>query len=155
MGGEYLRYLEEVICAVLLVVMVGITMCNVVTRFVPGLSFAASEELVVNLFVWLTMLGSVIAVKQKAHLAVSLLVRKFPVRFQRFFLMVQWLIVSGVFILLLYYGGIETWAEYRSGMMTYSLGLPLWLFTLALPAGSVLFLIRFSHISLKEWKTLK
>ena len=82
-------YFEEVICALLLIVMVVVTTCNVVARYIPGLCLAASEELVVNLFVWLVVLGAVVAVKQKAHLAISLVIKKFPARFQGFFLMIQ------------------------------------------------------------------
>ena len=148
-------HLEEVLCAVLLGLMVIVTTCNIVARYIPGLSLAASEELVVNLFVWLVILGSVVAVKQKAHLAISLVMKKFPARFQWLFLMIHWVSIVVVFSLLFYFGTIETWEEYRSGMMTYSLGLPLWLFTLALPVGSLLFLVRFSQISWQEWKTLK
>ena len=148
-------HLEEVLCAVLLSLMVIVTTCNIIARYIPGLSLAASEELVVNLFVWLVILGSVVAVKQKAHLAISLVMKKFPARFQGLFLMIHWGCIVILFSLLVYFGAIETWEEYRSGMMTYSLGLPLWLFTLALPVGSVLFLVRFSQISWQEWKTLK
>ena len=148
-------HLEEGLCAVLLSLMVIVTTCNILARYIPGLSLAASEELVVNLFVWLVILGSVVAVKQKAHLAISLVMKKFPARFQWLFLMIHWVSIVILFSLLVYFGAIETWEEYRSGMMTYSLGLPLWLFTLALPVGSVLFLVRFSQISWQEWKTLK
>jgi len=143
---------EEALCAVILLTMAGITGANIITRCIPGLSFAASEDLVVNLFVWLTMLGAVVAVKQKAHISITFLQRRVPERFQRLVLLLQWAAVFTVFALLAYYGSLETWAEYRIGMMTYSLGWPLWFFTLAVPVGGLLVVIRFTQVIIREWR---
>lgn len=135
--------------------MVSISSINIIARFLPGISFAASEELVVNLFVWLTMLGGVVAVKHNAHISITFIVRKIPGRYQNIFILLQWIAICMMFSLLLFYGAIETWSEYRAGMMTYSLGWPFWFFTLSLPVGSLLFLIRFSQGTLNELKILK
>lgn len=149
------RHFEEAICAILLLVMVSVSSINIIARYLPGLSFAASEELVVNLFVWLTMLGTVVAVKNKANISITFIIRKIPVRFQNIFILFQWVAICIMFSLLLFYGAIETWSEYWAGMMTYSLGWPFWFFTLSLPVGSMLFLIRFSQKTLNELKSLK
>ena len=151
----FFRYFEEAICAILLIIMVCVSSLNIIARYLPGISFAASEDLVVNLFVWLTMLGAVVAVKHKAHISIAFVVRKIPVRHQAVFIIIQYLAICIMFSLLLFYGVCETWSEYRAGMITYSLGWPFWFFTLALPAGSLLFLIRFSQKTLKELKTHK
>ncbi|MGA1823948.1 MAG: TRAP transporter small permease [bacterium] len=150
-----IKHLEEILCALLLICMVCVTCFNIVARYLPGVSFAASEELVVNLFVWLTMLGAAVAVKQKAHISISLITKKLPAQFHRFCLGIQWISVSIVFLFLLFYGVQETWLEYQSKMMSYSLGWPLWVFTLSLPVGSLLFILRFSQVSLREWRELK
>ena len=151
----FFSHLEEILCAILLITMVGLCGINIITRYLPGVYFAASEDLVVNLFVWLTMLGATVAVKQKAHLSISFLTKKFPKGFKRVFILIQWLSVCIVFLLVLFYGGIETALEYESKMITYSLGWPLWVFTISLPIGSLLFLIRFSQISFREWRDLR
>ena len=151
----FFRHFEEVLCALLLIVMVGVSSVNIIARYLPGFSFAASEELVVNLFVWLTMLGGVVAVKHRAHISITFIIRKIPVRFQNIFILLQWLAVCIMFSFLLYYGAIETWSEFRAGMMTYSLGWPFWFFTLSLPVGSVLFLVRFSQATMNELKIIK
>jgi TRAP-type C4-dicarboxylate transport system permease small subunit len=149
------RHFEEAACAILLIIMVSISSINIIARLLPGISFAASEELVVNLFVWLTMLGGVVAVKHKAHISITFIIRKIPVQFQNIFILFQWVAIFIMFSVLLYHGTIETWSEYRTGMMTYSLGWPFWIFTLALPFGSLLFLIRFSQATLNELKSLR
>jgi TRAP-type C4-dicarboxylate transport system permease small subunit len=151
----FFLHFEEAVCAILLIVMVSVSSINIISRYLPGISFAATEELVVNLFVWLTMLGGVVAVKHKAHISITFIARKIPVRFQNIFILLQWLAIFIMFSLLLFYGAIETWSEYRAGMMTYSLGWPFWFFTLSLPVGSLLFLIRFSQKTLNELKSLR
>ena len=72
------RYCEEIICACLLIIMVAISSINIITRYIPGVSFAASEELITNLFVWLTMLGAVIAIKHRSHISITFIARKIP-----------------------------------------------------------------------------
>ena len=151
----FFRHIEEILCASLLIIMVAVSSINIITRYLPGISFAASEELVVNLFVWLTMLGAVIAIKDRSHISITFITRKIPAHYQHLFLVIRWFAVLIVFAFLLYYGTIETWAEYRSGMMTYSLGWPFWFFTLSLPSGSLLFLLRFSQMTLHELRLLK
>ena len=150
-----LRYFEEGVCAILLIIMLGVSTLNIITRYLPGISFASSEELVVNLFVWFTMIGAVIAIKHKSHLSITFIIRKIPERYLTPFLLIRWSAVCIVFSLLSIYGIIETWEEFKIGMMTYSLGWPLWFFTCALPIGSLLLLFRFSQITLKELKTRK
>lgn len=148
-------HLEEILCAMLLITMVGLCTANIIARYLPHVSFAASEDLVVNLFVWLTMLGATIAVKQKAHISISILTKKFSPRFQNLWIFIQWISVCIVFLFVLFYGGVETFVEYKTKMTTYSLGWPLWLFTFSLPVGSLLFLIRFSQVSWNQWKNPK
>ncbi|MGA1844738.1 MAG: TRAP transporter small permease [bacterium] len=148
-------HLEEILCAAILLAMAVITGANIITRCIPGLSFAASEELVVNLFVWLTMLGAVVAVKQGAHISITFVQRRVSEQYRRLFLLLQWGAVCTVFVLLAYYGCLETWAEYRIRMMTYSLGWPLWFFTLAIPVGGLLVVIRFTQLTIREWRAYR
>ena len=153
--GICISHLEEILCAILLITMVGLCSINIITRYLPGVSFAASEDLVVNLFVWLTMLGATVAVKQKAHISISLFTKRFPKGFRRVFIVIQWISVSILFLIVLFYGWLETVLEYETKMITYSLGWPLWVFTISLPICSLLFIIRFSQISFMEWRDLR
>jgi len=51
---------------------------NVVTRYVVRYSLAFTEEVVVSLFVWLTLLGTAIAFREGSHLAFEVLVDRLP-----------------------------------------------------------------------------
>lgn len=153
--ASFVNNFEELSCAILLLIMLIIATINIIARYLPGVSFASSEELISNLFVWLTMLGAAAAVKQKAHIAISFLLCKIPAMYQKGILIIQWILISILFLLICYYSTIETWSEYKSDMMTYSLGWPIWIFTLALPVGSLIFLIRLSELTFKELKELE
>jgi len=147
--------LEEFLCASIFLIMVGAAFINVIARYIPGVSFASSEDLIVNLFVWLTMLGASVAVKQKAHISITLLTKKIPEKYHKIILFIQWISVLTLFSIIIFFSTVETWSELKIGMTTTSLGLPLGIFTLALPAGSLLILIHFSFITFKELKGLE
>lgn len=60
--------IEHYIVAILLLLMSCITFINVLSRYFLHFSFAATEEITINLFVWMTVVGSGIAFKRGAHL---------------------------------------------------------------------------------------
>ena len=68
-----LRDFEKILCAAIFLAMTGIGFVNVVVRYLTNRSFAATEELLVNSFLLLTLLGAAIAARRGEHLAVTLL----------------------------------------------------------------------------------
>ena len=73
----YCRALEIVI-AVLLAIMVILVFGNVVMRYGFNSGITVSEEVSRWMFVWLTFLGAVIALKEHGHLGSDMLVSKLP-----------------------------------------------------------------------------
>ena len=71
----YCRLISYLIAA-LLAVMVALVFGNVVMRYVFNSGFSISEELSRWLFVWLTFLGAVVAVRSNQHLGTDMLVGK-------------------------------------------------------------------------------
>ncbi|MCJ7541671.1 MAG: TRAP transporter small permease subunit, partial [Desulfobacterales bacterium] len=59
---------EDYITALLLFIMAAIAFINVLSRYFFHFSFAATEEITINLFVWMTVLGSGIAFERGGHL---------------------------------------------------------------------------------------
>ena len=66
----FLGHFEEVSCAVLFSVMTLIASANIVTRYMFRYSFAFTEELVVSLFVWLTLFGASIAFEYRVSFGI-------------------------------------------------------------------------------------
>jgi TRAP-type C4-dicarboxylate transport system permease small subunit len=83
----YCRFLE-VLIAVALAVMVVLVFGNVVLRYAFNSGLTLSEELSRWLFVWMTFLGAVVAMKDGAHLGSDTLVSKLSLKGQKVFLVI-------------------------------------------------------------------
>ncbi|PWB61975.1 MAG: hypothetical protein C3F14_10820 [Deltaproteobacteria bacterium] len=138
--------LEEALLCLLLSVMVLITFVTVVTRYLFDLPLSYIDQLVPNLFVWVTFLGSSAAVKRHAHLGLSALYDEMPARFRRGVDIAVLLVTSGFFAVTAWYGVRVVLLQMENKMMA-SLGYPSWLVGLAVPVGSVLFVLR----SVEAW----
>jgi TRAP-type C4-dicarboxylate transport system permease small subunit len=72
---RYCKALEWLI-ALLLAVMVLLVFGNVVLRYAANSGITVSEELSRWLFVWMTFLGAVVALKEHGHLGTDMLVSR-------------------------------------------------------------------------------
>jgi TRAP-type C4-dicarboxylate transport system permease small subunit len=66
------------VMVLLLALMVLLVFGNVVLRYAFDSGITVSEELSRWLFVWMTFLGAIVAVKERAHLGTDLLVSRLP-----------------------------------------------------------------------------
>jgi C4-dicarboxylate transporter, DctQ subunit len=133
--------LEEGALAVLLAVMVVITFVTVVTRYVFDLPLSYVDQLVPNLFVWVTFLGAAAAVKRRAHLGLSLVADALPPR-ARAVLDVVVLAGTAAFFLATAWYGVKVVALQIENDLTTSLGYPAWTVGIAVPVGALLFVAR-------------
>lgn len=74
----YCRVLEGLI-ALALAIMVLLVFGNVVLRYAFSSGITVSEEVSRWLFVWLTFLGAIVALKEHAHLGSDMLISRLPV----------------------------------------------------------------------------
>ena len=93
----------EVLIALCLAVMVVMVFGNVVLRYLFNSGIAVSEELSRWLFVWMTFLGAIVALKEHGHLGTDMLVSRLPragkvvclAASQLLMLWVTWLLLKG------------------------------------------------------------
>lgn len=98
----YCRLLT-VLMVLMLALMVVLVFGNVVLRYGFNTGITVSEELSRWLFVWMTFLGAVVAMRDHAHLGTDVLVARLPKAGKRAFLLVgqtlmlyvTWLILQG------------------------------------------------------------
>lgn len=100
--GRYTRLLDMLggLCLALMVVLV---FGNVVARYALNSGITISEELSRWLFVWLTFMGSIVALREHGHLGTDMLVSRLPPAGRRACLalaqvamiFVSWLLLSG------------------------------------------------------------
>jgi TRAP-type C4-dicarboxylate transport system permease small subunit len=93
----------EILIAALLAVMVLMVFGNVVLRYVFNSGIIVSEEVSRWLFLWVTFLGAIVALKEHGHLGSDFLISRLPVLGKRICLVVghllmlyaTWLVFSG------------------------------------------------------------
>ena len=139
--------LEEGAICVLLVAMVLVTFATVLTRYLFQLPLSYIDQLVPNLFVWLTFLGASAAVKRRAHLGLSILHDALPARGRAALDVIVLGATGAFFAATAWYGWKVVKLQVANQLMT-SLGYPSWLVGLAVPVGGVLFVVR----SFEAWR---
>jgi TRAP-type transport system small permease protein len=115
--------LAEMLLVLMLCAMVIMVFGNVVLRygFNSGLDF--SEELSRFFFIWITFLGAIIAMREKAHLGLDTLIRVLPRAGKRLCFGLSHLLMFGC-CALMFYG---TWRQHHINATTMSpvTGLPM------------------------------
>src|ERR687890_1171484 len=71
-------WLLKVLIALFLAIMVVLVFGNVVLRYAFNSGITVSEELSRWLFVWVTFLGAIVAMREHGHLGVDSLVKRLP-----------------------------------------------------------------------------
>ena len=138
--GKY--HLDEMVGAVLLGGMSVLTFLNVVNRYVFKHSIAFTEEITVNLFVWITLIGIAMAFRKGANLQMTNLFDRFSPQLQRAVLVASRIIGILIFAFIVYNSAREIYKNmtfYRT--TSEALGIPTWIYSLGTPVFS-LFVIR-------------
>lgn len=144
--------IEEIICAVCLVVMTLLVFVNVASRYLLHASLSFSEEITTNLFVLLSMMGTSIAAKRRAHLGLSILTDAVNPRTRKI-MSVGGFAIATVFSLALFvYSVLMVVSQYRLGQVTASMQWPEWIYGTFVPFGAFFMTIRFAQTTAEEWK---
>ena len=108
--------LAEALLVVMLGAMVVMVFGNVVLRygFNSGLDF--SEELSRFFFIWITFLGAIIAMREKAHLGLDTLIRVLPRAGKKFCFGLSNALMLGCCVLMFY----GTWRQHQINATTMS-----------------------------------
>ncbi len=145
---------EEVICAAMMVFMTVLGFANVVARYL-GFSMAYTEELLVMLLVWLTMLGTAAGFKRNAHLSMTFLREQLPWAGQRALeVLSAALTVGSVLVVMIVCALYQIPDEILLHSRTLSLDLPTVYYSLAIPVCGVVVVVRVLQASWREWKNL-
>src|SRR3712207_5550728 len=96
-------HLLKIAIAACLALMVVLVFGNVFLRYAFNMGITTSEELSRFLFVWLTFLGAIVALREHGHLGVDILVRRLPEAGKKLCLVVShvlmlyatWLLLQG------------------------------------------------------------
>lgn len=148
----FLREFEMIVCAVLFLGMTLLGFANVVVRFATHFSLAATEELLTNGFLLLTVFGAAIAARRGEHLAVGLVHDLLPRPLQRVVMALSVLASVGLLALSAWFSWGAMTNSLASGMRSYALGLPAWYYQAAVPFGFALVLLRYLQHARDEYR---
>jgi TRAP-type transport system small permease protein len=126
------------IAAVLLFSMAAIAFINVVSRYIFHFSFAATEEITINMFVWLTVVGSGIAFERGGHLGMVTLFNFFPRGMKKVVIVLTAVLMAALFAVVNLFMIRTVYDELTLfHAMSGALGIPIWVYYAGVPVLSV------------------
>jgi TRAP-type C4-dicarboxylate transport system permease small subunit len=130
--------IDHAIVAALFFVMAAIAFINILSRYLFHFSFAATEEITINLFVWVTVIGSGLAFERGAQLGMITLYRKFPRKFKRLMVIFSSALSALLFMLVDIYMIQAIYEELTLFNATSAaLGIPVWIYYVGVPIFSI------------------
>jgi TRAP-type C4-dicarboxylate transport system permease small subunit len=134
---DWVARLETVAVILLVALLTAVTFAQVVTRYLLGDPLIWSEEAARYLFVWVSMIGAALALREGGHFGLDLLIRPMPQLKPVLGPLV--ILVMVMFLVILLKTGID---ETRLASMQFAMTFPMrmqWAY-LALPVGAGLML---------------
>ncbi|MCI2057264.1 MAG: TRAP transporter small permease [Oscillibacter sp.] len=132
--------IEKVVLVISMTVVTLITFANVVSRYVFHASLSWSEELVINLFILMIMLGCALCARDGTLISLSLVFDRLKVKGKKIFVTIITAFNTAFWVILLKTDMDKALNEIKLGKQTTSLRWPQWIFTSFLAIGA-LFLI--------------
>jgi TRAP-type transport system small permease protein len=130
--------IDHWIAAVLLMTMALIAFVNVLSRYFVNFSIGFTEEITINLFVWMTVIGIGIAFERGAQLGMVTFFNMFPLKMRKALVVFSALLGAGLFILVCWYTIQAIYDEITLFHATSaSLGIPVWIYYAGVPLFSV------------------
>ena len=130
--------IEHWIVAILLFTMASIAFINVLSRYLFHFSFAATEEITINLFVWVTVIGSGLAFERGGQLGMITLYNIFPPKFKQTVIVGSAGLSAILFLLVDIYMIQAIYDELTLFNATSAaLGIPVWIYYIGVPVFSV------------------
>ncbi|HIJ37020.1 MAG TPA: TRAP transporter small permease [Deltaproteobacteria bacterium] len=130
--------IDHWIAAILLFTMAAIAFINVLSRYLFHFSFAATEEITINLFVWLTVVGSGIAFERGAQLGMVTLYNVFPEKFKKIVILFASALSAILFLFVDLYMIQAIYDELTLFQATSpALAIPVWIYYIGVPILSI------------------
>lgn len=126
--------IEEILSSIILSIMATIAFINVLSRYLFKLSIAATEELEVNFFVWLTILGIALAFEKGSHLNMTIIYDKFPNWMKKLSTIISSLLAIILFVIVNYFAIREIYMDLTLfHMRSEALNIPNWIYVIGIP----------------------
>jgi TRAP-type transport system small permease protein len=130
--------IDHWIAAILLFTMALIAFINVLSRYLFHFSFAATEEITINFFVWLTVVGSGIAFERGGQMGMVTLYKIFPKKVKKLAILFSSGLSAVLFIIVDIYVIQAIYDELTLFQAkSAALEIPVWIYYIGVPVLSV------------------
>ncbi|MDZ7760752.1 MAG: TRAP transporter small permease [Desulfovermiculus sp.] len=130
--------IDHCLAAIMLGTMALIAFINVISRFFFHFSFASTEEITINLFVWLTVVGTGLAFERGGQLGMVTLYNHLPPSVQKWVVILSASLAFMLFLLVDVYMIQAIYDEITLFQATSAgLGIPVWIYYAGVPVLSV------------------
>ena len=130
--------IDYLVAAVLLFAMAAIAFANVVSRYFFHFSIASTEEITINMFVWMTVVGCGIAFERGGQLGVVTFFNLFPGKMQKGVILASAFLSALLFVLVDFFMLQAIHDELTIFHATSaSLSIPVWIYYAGVPFLSV------------------
>ncbi|MDO4786110.1 MAG: TRAP transporter small permease [Fretibacterium sp.] len=146
-------HFEELLGALILSVMLVVTFVNVVTRYLITYPLAFTEEITISMFVWIVLLGTSMAFRRNAHLAMTFFYDLMPRGLKKFCFLLSTAACIAFFALLGWLGALQVLDEWALGVTSDALAIPACIYSSAIPMFSALVIVRIlqsARVTLRE-----
>lgn len=152
---RFIRQTEESVSVTIYLIMVILAFSNVLGRYVLHTSISYTEEITTNLFVLVSVMGTGLAARDRAHLGLSVITELMSKRIQ-LVISVFANLCGAVFGAVLLGTGIQMVInQYLSNVKTITLQWPAWIYGLFLPVGAAFIVYNFVIVGLEDLAQLK
>ncbi len=152
--NKILNHMEEYFAVISLLIASLLVFIQVVLRYAFNNSLVWSEEIARYLIIWLVLIGSSIAVREKAHATVDAVVAFLPPLPKRIFSIIANLMGIAFCFILVRSGTITVSNVVEFGNVTPAVGIPMAIPYLSLPIGGALMLYRFIQLLFEDVASL-
>lgn len=129
---------DHIIVAALLFTMAAIAFINVLSRYLFHFSLAATEEITINLFVWMTVVGTGLAFERGGQLGMVTLFHRFPRSMRKAVILLSAVLGAILFCVIDIYMIQAIYYEITMFQAdSAALGIPVWIYYLGVPLLSV------------------
>ena len=129
------KYFEELVAGLFMVLMSFATFANVVSRYVFNSPIQWAEEFARYAFIWVVFAGAVVCTKRKRHIAIDGLVTVLPPVLRAWALVLADLTTLGLMLVIVYYGWILSSAATQ---ITATLKVPQYVIYAVVPVSAAL-----------------
>ena len=141
---------EEYIAAVCLAIMFILMAASVIGRFTQLFAVSFCEEVVVQDFLVMSMFAISACVVDRTHMGLSIITDTLKGKVKIASLLFTYAVEMVMFIFLIYLGVNMVQSQYKYHLVTSVLGWQKWKFTLSIPVGAVLYMIRSTQMLIHD-----